>query len=126
MLDTLGPAAYNLNYFSGVLPNICVQDQFFLTRIKLRRHVTNFELNQLFRLTEGAVTSVFVTWINFMFYQWGEINCWPSRETVHFFAPTDFEAKYPNPAVVVDGTECPIMKPKQPLAETIHILHLQE
>jgi hypothetical protein len=29
ILCTLGPAAYNLNYFSGVKPSLSVEDQFF-------------------------------------------------------------------------------------------------
>ena len=117
VLDTLGPAAYELNFFDGNVPNISVEDQFFLTLIKLRRHSTHFELSRLFKMTKSGVTNVFVTWVNFMYHQWGELNWWPSRDVVRFFAPTDFKAKFPNTRVIVDGTECPIMKPKQPVAQ---------
>jgi len=66
VLDTLGTAAYHLNYYDGTLPDTGIEDQFFCTLIKLRRHITNFELSRLFKLTESGVTSVFVTWINFV------------------------------------------------------------
>ena len=85
--------------------------------MKLRRHTTHFELSRLFILSESGVTSVFVTWVNFMFHQWKEIDWWPSREAVDFFAPSDFHAKFPKTRVIVDGTESPIMKPKQPVAQ---------
>ena len=47
----------------------------------------------------------------------GELQWWPSRELVSAFAPSDFRAKFPSTRVIVDGTEIPIQKPKQPLAQ---------
>lgn len=117
VLQTLGPAVNCLNYYGGANPALVIEDQFFLTLIKLRQHPTNFELSRWFKLSENGVSSVFITWVNFMACQWGEIDWWPSRELVSFFAPTDFYAKFPRTRVIVDGTECPIMKPKQPIAQ---------
>jgi len=117
VLDTLGPAAYNLNYFNGAQISISVEDQFFLTLIRLRRHTTNFELSRLFKVSESNVTNIFVTWINFCYLQWKEICWWPSRDLISFFCPTDFKAKFPHTRVIVDGTEIPINKPKQPVAQ---------
>ena len=42
---------------------------------------------------------------------------WPQRDTVRYFAPTNFKAQFPTTRVIVDGTECPIQKPKQPVAQ---------
>lgn len=115
VLQTLGPAADDLNYHNGWIPSLSVEDQFFLTLIKLRRHTTNYELSQDFGISEAAVTNIFVTWINFMSVEWGDIDWWPSRDMVKFFSPSDFKVQYPSTRVIVDGTECPIKKPKQPL-----------
>ena len=52
-----------------------------------------------------------------MHCEWGELNWWPSRDLVRYFAPTDFKSKFPTTRVIVDGTECPIMKPKQPILQ---------
>jgi hypothetical protein len=52
-----------------------------------------------------------------MALQWGEIEWWPSRDTVSFYQPTDFKLKFPSTRVVVDGTECPIKKPKEPVLQ---------
>lgn len=117
VLQTLGPAVNYLNYYHGVSPPLDVEDQFFLTLIKLRQHPTNFELVRWFGINEKGVTNVFVTWINFMACQWDEVDWWPSRELVSFYAPTDFFAKFPTTRVIFDATECPIKKPKQPLAQ---------
>ena len=117
VLSTLGPAQHELNYYHGVKPSLCVEDQFFMLLIKLRQHKTNFELSRMFRVTESTVTNVFVTWINFIYFEMKEIDWWPSSDCVKYFSPSSFKTKFSNTRVIVDGTECPIMKPKQPVAQ---------
>lgn len=114
VLHTLGPAAYSLKYYYGNKPNLSIEDQFFLTLIKLRTHPTNQELTIFFGISLMQVSNVFITWINFMYCQWSEINWWPSRDLVKYFAPSDFRLKFPNTRVIIDGTEFPIMKPNDP------------
>ena len=46
--------------------------------------------------------------------QFEEINWWPAKKLVKFYAPAGIKAKFPNTRVIVDGTECPIQRPKQP------------
>lgn len=52
-----------------------------------------------------------------MSLQWREINLWPDRETVNFYAPLDFKRKFPTTRVIMDGTEIPLKKPKAPGAQ---------
>lgn len=94
-----------------------VENQFFLTLIKLRRHKTNFELSRLFNISETSVINIWVTWINFMSRQWREIQIWPSQDIVRYFSPQDFRAKFPKTRVIIDGTECPVKKPRSPVAQ---------
>lgn len=47
VLQTLGPAVYHLNYIYSNVTQLSVEDQFFMTMIKLRQHKVNFELNVL-------------------------------------------------------------------------------
>ncbi|XP_052213324.1 uncharacterized protein LOC127849625 [Dreissena polymorpha] len=117
VLNTLGPAAYHLNYVYHSITSISVADQFFITLIKLRRHMTNFELSRLFNVSESVVSNIFITWVLFMEKQWKEINIWPSQTLVHYFAPSSFKRLYPKTRVIIDGTECPIKKPKNPTAQ---------
>ena len=117
MLSTLGSAAYSLNYLHGASVALPVKDQFFCCLIKLRQHKTNFELSRMFGIPEKGVANVFITWINFMALQWEEIDWWPEKELVNFFSPTDFKSKFPTTRVVVDGTEFPVAKPKDPVMQ---------
>lgn len=52
-----------------------------------------------------------------MSLQWREISIWPPKEMVRFFMPSDFKRKFPTTRLIVDGTECPIQKPKLPTAQ---------
>lgn len=74
VLQTLGPAAYCLNYVYDDVTDIGVPDQLFLVLLKLRRHTINFELSLFFKISEKTVENVFHTWILFMSYQWREID----------------------------------------------------
>lgn len=119
VLSTLGPAAYALQYqYDGYdVTNLTAEDKLFLTLIRLRRYTTAFELSRMFEISESSVTKVFVTWVNFMFYQWSEIDIWPDKEIVNFYAPLDFKQKFPSTRLIIDGTECPIKKPKGPTSQ---------
>ncbi|XP_076109162.1 uncharacterized protein LOC143078039 [Mytilus galloprovincialis] len=117
VLASLGKAAYKLNYLYFRSEQLSVQNQFFLTLIKLRQHKTNFELSRLFNISETAVINIWITWINFMYHQWKEINIWPERDVVRFFSPYNFRRQFPTTRIIIDGTECPIRKPRSPIAQ---------
>lgn len=117
VLSTLGPAAYCLDYIYHNVVTISVPDQFFITLIKLRRYTTNYELSIMFNISQATVKNIVFTWIAFMARQWRELNIWPSRNLVRYFSPSDFKAKFPTTRVIVDGTECPVKKPKAPCAQ---------
>ena len=117
LLDILGPAVNSLNYFNGPKPNLSSENILFLVLIHLRRYKTIFELGLLFAVDKSQVTNCFVTWVNLMYYTFKELNWWPEKELVRFYMPSDFKSKFPSTRVILDGTECPIQKPSQPLAQ---------
>jgi hypothetical protein len=117
VLASLGEVVYNLNYMYYRSEQLSVENQFFLTLIKLRQHKTNFELSRLFNISEPAVSNNWITWINFMTCQWKEINIWPEQDVVRCFSPQDFKRQFPTTRVIIDGTECPVKKPKSPIAQ---------
>ncbi|CAC5399359.1 unnamed protein product [Mytilus coruscus] len=47
----------------------------------------------------------------------GEVNTWPSSSLVGYFSPSDFKSKFPTTRIIIDGTECPVKKPKAPKAQ---------
>lgn len=117
VLSTLGNAAYDLNYYQFQCEKLSVPNQFLLTLIKLRLHIPNFELSRMFNISESSVSNIFITWINFMSKQWRELHIFPTREMTTHFMPDDFKRTFPSTRIIVDGLECPIQKPKNPLTQ---------
>jgi hypothetical protein len=85
--------------------------------MKLRRHTPNFELSRNFKCSDIAVRNIIITWIKFMALQWQELDMWPSKELVQYFAPSGLKKLFPSTRVIIDGTECPVKKPKNPKAQ---------
>ena len=52
-----------------------------------------------------------------MALQWRELPIWVTRDLARYYAPSDFKKKFPETRVIVDGTECPVKKPKLPTAQ---------
>lgn len=117
VFQSLGPTAYKLNYFFGQVSKPKVEYQFLLVLMKLRQRKCNYELALMFGIDEKAVYNIFVTWVRFMALQWREIDLWPSKDLVQFYSPEDFFDKFPDTRVVLDGTECPVKQPKQPVTQ---------
>ncbi|XP_050417526.1 uncharacterized protein LOC126830968 [Patella vulgata] len=114
---SFGPVVDELRYFYGTKPKMSTEDQFFLTLVKLRLGRSNFELSDTFEICEKELMNIFITWINFMYFHFKEINWWPSKDLVKFYSPADFKSKFPTTRVVIDGTEIPIQRPKQPIIQ---------
>lgn len=117
VLQSLGSAAYKLNYFYSQVVSVDVEDQFFITLVKLRCADPNKKLSRMIGVSQFTISNIFITWVNFMYCQWKELDIWPEKDLVWFHAPADFRAKFPSTRVVVDGTECPIKRPKNPKAQ---------
>lgn len=118
VFQTLGPSVNFLRYHrTGSVTKISPMNQFLLMLAKLRQDMDYLLLTKLAGVSIFTAENIFVTWVNFCSRQWGELNLWPSRELVSFFAPSDFKAKFPTTRVVIDGTEIPIEKPSLPTAQ---------
>ena len=106
----LGPAASNLTYQCS---HLSPQDQLFLTLMKLRQAKDNQELALFFKISMSTVSSVFNTWVNFLYFQLQEIDFWPSREVVNEHMPKHFGELFKNTRVILDATEIPVQKPSK-------------
>jgi hypothetical protein len=117
VFHTLGPAVNHLNYYNAAVVKIPPIDQFILMLTKLRQALDYLPLSKMLGISTATARNIFITWINFCSRQWGEIQMWPDRALVRYYAPDDFMSKFPSMRVIIDGTEMPIQKPKDPLAQ---------
>lgn len=72
VLRTLGPTARCLKYIFFQGDSVSVENQLFMTLMKLRRYATNFELAIFFSICESTVKNILHTWTIFMSKQWRE------------------------------------------------------
>ena len=87
------------------------EEAFFLVLCRLRLGFNEKHLAFLFGISQLTVSRIFVSWINFMFFRFGNINIWPSREEINKTMPEDFKVKYPNLHVILDCTEIKCQMP---------------
>lgn len=116
---SLGDSVDHLKYaYSCGCKCLSSQNQFLLMLVKLRRYYPHFELARMFQVSDFTVQNIFVTWVNFCYFQWKEVDWWPNRDLVSHHCPTDFKRKFPTTRVIVDGTEVRVKRPSNPKAQS--------
>ena len=78
---------------------------------RLRQGFHEDHLAHLFNVSTSTVSRIFITWINFMYFKFGHINIWPSREVVNRTMPEAFKSKYKSTRVIIDCTEVKCQMP---------------
>lgn len=119
IMTTLGPAAYHLTYRWRRPQKPSIENQLLITLIKLRLHSPNVELSFFFDVSEFTISNIFVTWVNFLYVKWKQLDIWPSKELVSFYMPESFKQDFSNTRLIIDGMEVPIQKPSKPKAQQI-------
>ena len=71
---------------------------------RLRQGFPEDHLAQLFNVSASAISRIFITWVNFMFFKFGQINIWPSRKVIDTM-PESFKGRYKSTRVIIDCTE---------------------
>ena len=80
-------------------------DEFFMAMCRLRQGFPEDHLANLFNVSTPTVSRIFITWVNFMYFKFGQINIWPSREIIKTTMPESFKSKYKSTRVIIDCTE---------------------
>ena len=79
-------------------------DEFFIVMCRLRQGFPEDHLAQLFNESASAISRIFITWVNFMFFKFGQINIWPSRKVIDKMLKS-FKGRYKSTRVIIDCTE---------------------
>lgn len=93
------------------IANMKLEDQLFLTLVKLRLNLQFKHLAYLFGITVQDAGSLFRHWINYMFYRFGSVPIWPEREIIKQKMPPSFKDDFPNTLIILDGTELKLERP---------------
>ena len=80
-------------------------NEYFLVMCRIRQGFCEEHLCHFLQSSTSTVSQIFITWINFMFLQLGQVNIWPSRDMIDKTMPEDFEKKYSYTRVTTDCTD---------------------
>ena len=87
------------------------KEEFFLVMCRLRQGFPERHLGHLFDISQSTVSRIVISWVNFMYLRFGQLNIWPSRKVVNDNMPQDFKGKYPNTRAIIDCTEIKCQMP---------------
>ena len=79
-------------------------NSFLVTVIRLR---TNFSIKH----TNSTVSTIFTTWINFIFLRLGSVSIWPSKDQVLQSMPNSMRQIFPNCRCIIDCAEFKVEVP---------------
>ena len=80
-------------------------DQFIITLVRARQSMSIIHLSWLTGKSESNVSTVIITWINYMFLKLGSISIWPSRDIIKQIMPESMREKFPSVRCIIDCLE---------------------
>ena len=87
------------------------KEEFFLVMCRLRQGLAERHLGHLYNISQSTVSRIVISWVNFMYLRFGQLNTWPSRKVVDDTMPQDFRSKYPNTRAIIGCTEIKCQMP---------------
>ena len=94
-------------------------NEFFLVLCRLRCSMMEKDLAFRFGISQPTVCRILITWINFLYFKFKDVNLWPSRQQVNNFMPKAFKDSYPTTRCIIDATEIFIQSPSNPQAQQL-------
>lgn len=94
-----------------------LRQQFLLVLMRLRQ---NFDLKELafkFQIDVQSVSTLFNSWIYFMYGRLGSVSVWPHRDSITEKMPNTYKADFPTTFAILDCTEIKIEKPSSLLLQ---------
>lgn len=93
-------------------------NQFFLFLCRTRVGLLETDLARRFNISVGTVSTVVISWANFLYLRLGSVNIWPTRDMVNITMPSSFKEKYPTTRAVIDCTEIKVEMPSSLLLKS--------
>ena len=128
--DFLGEAVHHLKYW-GRTPRVSVvetrgssrslspMNESFMVLCRLRCGLLEMDLAYRFQVSQPTVSRVLITWVNFLYFKFKDLDLWPSKEQVQHFMPEIFKEYYPTTCCIIDATELFIQFPSYPQAQQL-------
>jgi hypothetical protein len=99
LLSFLIPDNFSWTYEKGrrdLKKNFSNEDGLFLTLIRCRRDLSLADLATKFELKIQSAGVVFNSWIDHMYFKFGQLSIWPHRDIIRENMPSKFKKDFPN------------------------------
>lgn len=131
-VDFLSPACEKLRYIGSKNGNLQSEEQqkrgrkrsltpeeeLFMVLSRLRCGLLERDVANRYDISVSQVSSIWITWLDFLHQRLRSINIWPSRDLVDQTMPPSLKETYPNTRVIVDCTEVFIEMPTAPATQS--------
>lgn len=102
----------------GASCNLPLEEQLFLTLVRLRLGLLERDLACRFKISQATVSRITCTWINLMYRSFKSIETFPSWNVVKKYMPEAFRKDYPNTRIIIDATEFFIERPSSLVSQS--------
>ena len=75
----------------GRARSLTPEDEYLLVMSTLRQGFHENHLATLFNVSTSTVSRIVITWMNYIYFKFGHINIWPSREVIDGTMPKAFK-----------------------------------
>ena len=90
---------------SGRERSLSLEQEFFLTMVRLHLGLLLKDLAFRFQISSAQVTRIFYTWIKLMALEFKGLIVWAERDSIQRNLPDTFKKFYPKCRVIIDCTE---------------------
>lgn len=108
------PSYDKLNGYIRLMP---LRQQFLLVLIKLRQNFHVKDLAFKFQIDMQIISTLFSSWIDFMYDRLGSEPVWSHRDIIAKNMPDDYKAEFPTTFAILDCAEIKIEKPSSLLVQ---------
>ena len=98
-------AGRKISLGSGRKSKLPLEDELFMTLMRLRLGRLEQELAYQFGVSTSTISRIFTKWINYLYLRLGDIPLWPEWEQIEASMPSCFKESFPTTFAIVDATE---------------------
>ena len=105
LFNYLSPGDDCSNVKSGPKPKISAKEQLLMYLSWLKNGFFLSHVSFLFQTTKATISRYIITWTNFLYFPFGLIPIWPTREQFNKEIPVIFKRTYLSTRCILDCTE---------------------
>ena len=137
LFEEVKEPAKNMNYFRGEKSSsdkyyqvndknkpgpkrkLCLEDELFITLIKLRHNVNIEFIAGLFNVSASLISVTITTWISLLALELKPLIYWPSQEQLKRYYPECFRRYGDNVCAIIDASEVQTERPSMTSANSV-------